>query len=85
MREKRIKQANKIIIIIIITRSYVALQAADLDWIVGPGYSSGRYFLALSSDCRRPSDFIPEFVHICCTSTTLILQRYDNLSVLETA
>ena len=38
MREKRIKQANRIIIIII-TRSYAALQAADLDWIVGPGYS----------------------------------------------
>ena len=24
-----------------ITRSYAALQAADLDWIVGPGYSLG--------------------------------------------
>ena len=24
------------------TRSYAALRAADLDWIVGPGYSSGR-------------------------------------------
>ena len=32
------------------TRSYVALQAADLDWIVGPGYSSGRYFLGC---CQR--------------------------------
>ena len=32
-----------IAIIIIITRSYAALRAADLDWIVGPGYSSGRY------------------------------------------
>ena len=31
-----------IIIIIIITRSYAALRAADLDWIVGPGYSLGR-------------------------------------------
>ena len=30
-----------IIIIIIITRSYAALRAADLDWIVGPGYSPG--------------------------------------------
>ena len=27
------------------TRSYAALRAADLDWIVGPGYSSGRYIL----------------------------------------
>ena len=30
-----------IIIIIIITMSYAALRAADLDWIVGPGYSPG--------------------------------------------
>ena len=28
--------------IFIITRSYAALRAADLDWIVGPGYSLGR-------------------------------------------
>ena len=28
-----------------LTRSYAALRAADLDWIVGPGYSSGRYIL----------------------------------------
>ena len=28
-----------IIINIIITRSYAALRAVDLDWIVGPGYS----------------------------------------------
>ena len=27
------------------TRSYVALLAADLDWTVGPGYSSGQYIL----------------------------------------
>ena len=27
------------------TRSYAALRAADLDWIVGPGYSLGRYIL----------------------------------------
>ena len=26
-----------------ITRSYAALRAADLDWIIGPGYSSGDY------------------------------------------
>ena len=32
-----------IIIIIIITRSYATLRAADLDWIVRPGYSSGGY------------------------------------------
>ena len=30
-----------IAVIIIITRSYAALRAADLDWIVGPGYSPG--------------------------------------------
>ena len=28
-------------VIIINTRSYAALRAADLDWIVGPGYSPG--------------------------------------------
>ena len=27
------------------TRSYAALRAADLDWIVGPGYNSGGYIL----------------------------------------
>ena len=27
------------------TRSYATLRAADLDWVVGPGYSSGRYIL----------------------------------------
>ena len=27
------------------TRSYAALQAADLYWIIGPGYSSGGYIL----------------------------------------
>ena len=27
------------------TRSHAALQAADLDWNVGPGYSSGGYIL----------------------------------------
>ena len=31
------------ILFIIITRSYAALRAADLEWIVGPGYSLGRY------------------------------------------
>ena len=29
----------------IYTRSYAALRAADLEWIVGPGYSLGRYIL----------------------------------------
>ena len=28
-----------------VTRSYAALQAADLEWIVGPGYSLGGYIL----------------------------------------
>ena len=31
--------------ILYITRSYAALRAADLDWIVGQGYSSGGYIL----------------------------------------
>ena len=30
---------------IIYTRSYAALRAADLDWIVRPGYSSDGYIL----------------------------------------
>ena len=34
-----------IIIMIMITRSYAALRAADLEWIVGPGYSLGWYIL----------------------------------------
>ena len=29
-------------LIVFCTRSYAALRAADLDWIVGPGYSLGR-------------------------------------------
>ena len=31
-----------ITVIFVVTRSYAALRAADLDWIVGPGYSLGR-------------------------------------------
>ena len=34
-----------IFMIIMITRSFAALQAADLDWIVGPGYDLGGYIL----------------------------------------
>ena len=40
------------------TRSYCALRAADLDWIVGPGYSSGGYTLGCSqrlASCLRHS------------------------------
>ena len=32
-------------LIVFCTRSYAALRAADLDWIIGPGYSSGGYIL----------------------------------------
>ena len=32
----------------VFTRSYAALLAADLDWIIGPGYSWGRYILGCS-------------------------------------
>ena len=32
------------IVIFLGTRSYAALRAADLDWIVGPGYSLGRVY-----------------------------------------
>ena len=31
--------------IIMIIRSFAALRAADLDWIVGPGYDLGGYIL----------------------------------------
>ena len=30
---------------VLFTRSYAALRAADLDWIIGPGYSLGGYIL----------------------------------------
>ena len=40
-RVKDLRAISVIIIIIIITRSYATLRAADLDWIVGPGYSPG--------------------------------------------
>ena len=46
------------IIYIIYTRSYAALRAADLDWIVGLEYSSGRYILGCSqrlASCLRHS------------------------------
>ena len=46
------------IILIIITRSYAALRAAYLDWIVGPGYSLGGYILGYSqslASCLRHS------------------------------
>ena len=33
------------IILVIVTRSYAALRAADLEWIVGPGYSFSGYIL----------------------------------------
>ena len=36
-----------------LTRSYAALRAADLDWIVGLGYSWGGYILGCSQ--RLPS------------------------------
>ena len=32
-------------IILCYTRSYAALRVADLDWIIGPGYSFGGYIL----------------------------------------
>ena len=32
-------------VLFVTTRSYAALRAADLDWIIGPGYSLGGYIL----------------------------------------
>ena len=47
-RERRTRQESEhdqlhffLIVIFVSTRSYAALRAADLDWIVGPGYSLG--------------------------------------------
>ena len=40
--EKGKKEKELHILHILHTRSYAALWAADLDWIVGPGYSMGR-------------------------------------------
>ena len=40
-----ISQKSCLFNILIVTRSYAALQAADLDWIVGPGYDLGGYIL----------------------------------------
>ena len=37
--------SNYLICFFVSTRSYAALRAADLDWIVGPGYSLGGYIL----------------------------------------
>ena len=37
-----IQRTEKYGAVIYNTRSYAALRAADLDWIVGPGYSFGR-------------------------------------------
>ena len=39
---------GELIILIILTMSYAALCAADLDWIVVTGYSSGGYILGCS-------------------------------------
>ena len=44
-----------VFIAIIITRSYAALQAADLDWIVRPGYKLGRVHFGVFSTSR----FVP--------------------------
>ena len=43
--EKENISFKQICVILTITRSYAALRAADLDWIVGQGYSSGGYIL----------------------------------------
>ena len=34
----------------LLTRSYAALRAADLEWIVGPGYSLGGYILEKNNE-----------------------------------
>ena len=46
---QRLNKASDLVIIII-TRSYAALWAADLDWIIGPGYSLGGYILEKNNE-----------------------------------
>ena len=41
----KVKVVFKVYCLIIATRSYAALRAADLNWIVGPGYNAGGYIL----------------------------------------
>ena len=36
---------ERIFLKVYLTRSYAALRAADLDWIIGPGYSWDGYIL----------------------------------------
>ena len=38
-----LEPGERVSLAVIVTRSYAALRAADLDWIVGPGYSWGKY------------------------------------------
>ena len=54
-----------IAIIIIITRPPAALQTAGLDWIVGPGYSSGRTFWGIPN------------ISLCASSVLLGLEIVD--------
>ena len=55
------------------TRSYAALRAADLDWIIGPGYSLGGYILGCSqrlASCLRHSAHIGPNLH--CHPSSII-------------
>ena len=52
------------------TRSCAALRAADLDWIVGPGYSSGWYILGCS---KRLALCLRHSARIEITSTAFLL------------
>ena len=48
---------------IIITRSYAPLWAADLDWIIGPGYSLGGYILEKKHEKPTCSFFVTYASH----------------------
>ena len=75
-----------IIVMTIITMSYAALQASNLDWIVGPGNSSGGYILGCSqclASCLRHSAQIgPDLLCHCSFWSTRIL-LYFPLSALR--
>ena len=62
-----------VFIAIMITRSYAALQAADLDWIVRPGYKLGRvHFGVFSTSCFVPSALSSDFFTTMYFSPTLL-------------
>ena len=61
------------------TRSYAALRAADLDWIVGPGYSWGGYVWGVLnvSFCASGTQLGLDFLSIDFFVFILYLSNYS--------